>query len=211
MHLLFDLDGTLTDPKTGIVNCFRYALEELGVSCPPDHELQTYIGPPLFYTFHTILNTDDRSVVDEAIAHYRKRFSSEGIYENKLYDGIPEVLETLCSASATLYLATSKAEVFARRIVEHFGLGTFFRALYGSGLDGTRGEKTELIAWILEQENLSPEDCRMIGDRKHDAIGALANGVTPHGVLWGYGDAEELNAAGCVALHDRPEALADIR
>lgn len=211
MHILFDLDGTLTDPKAGIVNCFRYALERMGCPDPGDDELARYIGPPIFDTFHSLLGTPDRAPVNRAIEHYRTRFAEQGLYENLLYDGIPEALEALCGAGATLYLATSKPTLYAARIVEHFGLGKFFRTLYGSELDGTRGDKKELIAWILKEENLAPDECRMVGDRKHDAIGARANGVVPHGVLWGYGPEEELRAAGCAALYARPEELAGIR
>lgn len=211
MHIFFDLDGTLTDPKTGIVNCFRHALEQMGRTPPTDDDLARYIGPPIFDTFHALLGTADRAHVDRAVAHYRARFAEQGLYENLLYDGIPEALEALRNAGAALYLATSKPTVYAARIVEHFGIGKFFRDLYGSELDGTRGDKKELIAWILKRENISPDECRMVGDREHDAIGARANGVAPHGVLWGYGAEEELRAAGCVALYARPEELAEVR
>lgn len=210
MHLLFDLDGTLTDPKTGILNCFRYALEELGCAPPAEAELERHIGPPIHQTFRELIGTDDAILIEEAIRHYRVRFSSTGLFENALYDGIPEALEQLRSAGARLYLATSKPAVYAERIVDHFGLRGYFHALYGSELDGTRGEKKDLIAWILGQENLSYDRCRMIGDREYDAFGALANGVMPLGVLWGYGSEEELRAAGCVALYERPEELAHL-
>ena len=210
MNILFDLDGTLTDPKEGILNCIRHALDKLGHAIPPESSLRRCIGPPLQDTFRELLATDDTALVDQAIAYYRERFAPTGIYENILYTGIPETLEHLCSGDARLYLATSKPRVFAEKIIDRFDLRQHFQALHGSELDGTRAGKTELIGYILKEENLLPEECIMVGDRKHDALGAIANNVAAHGVLWGYGSQDELEEAGCAALHTHPEHLREL-
>ena len=129
--------------------------------------------------FAELLGTDDDARIQSAIAHYRERFGTVGLYENGVYEGIVPALEILRELGATLYLATSKPLVYAERIVEHFGLARFFKTLYGSELDGTRTNKVELIAHLLEREGFAPSDAYMVGDRKHDVIGARANGVNP--------------------------------
>jgi phosphoglycolate phosphatase len=207
MHILLDLDGTLTDPREGIVGCIRHALERMGHSSPGDEELARYIGPPLHEGFAEILGCEDKPVIDRAVALYRERFTDIGLYENGVYEGIVPVLATLRELGATLYLCTAKPLVYAERIVEHFGLRHFFKALYGSELDGTRTRKTDLIAYVLERESLDPSSTYMVGDRAHDVIGARANGVNPIGVLWGYGSREELVGAGAIVLCEHPAAL----
>lgn len=196
--ILFDLDGTLTDPYEGIAACIRFALDRSGRPLPLDADFRPHIGPPLRSVFRALCETDDEAVVAAAIGFYRARFEPIGLYENRLYDGIPAMLERLGRARV-LYVCTSKPALYARRIVAHFGLGGFFRAVYGSELDGTRADKAHLIAWLLEREVLSARTTAMIGDREHDVIGARANGVTPYGVLWGYGSEDELRAAGVAA------------
>lgn len=207
MHILLDLDGTLTDPREGIVGCIRHALQKMGHPSPSDDELARYIGPPLHEGFAEILQCTDKALIDRAVALYRERFSTVGLYENGVYEGIVPALETLRELGTTLYLATAKPLVYAERIVEHFGLRPFFRALYGSELDGTRTQKTDLIAYVLECEKLTPSDTYMVGDREHDVIGARANGVNPIAVLWGYGTRKELEAAGARVFCDHPRAL----
>ncbi len=207
MNILFDLDGTLTDPKEGILNCIRYALEELGYTSPAESELRQYIGPPLQTSFHELLASEDTALVDQAIALYRERFAPTGLFENTLYPDIPETLQHLYSKETTLYVATSKPTIYAEKIISHFGLAKFFREIHGSQLDGTRSNKKELIEYILTKEGLAANETIMVGDRKHDAIGAIANGVQAHGVLWGYGAQEELEQAGCSALHEHPQSL----
>ena len=210
MNIIFDLDGTLTDPKEGILNCIQYALEGLGNIPPPKSELEHYIGPPLHDTFRELLATDDTSVVDHAIALYRERFGPTGLYENMVYPEIPETLDYLRSTGATLFVGTSKPRVYAEQIINHFNLNSFFNTIHGSELDGTRTNKAELIGYILREEQLASEQTMMIGDRKHDAIGALANKVQAHGVLWGYGSQEELQQAGCHALYEHPKHLREL-
>jgi phosphoglycolate phosphatase len=195
MDLLFDLDGTLTDSARGITLCLRHALLALGRPAPPLEDLRHYVGPPLRATFADLLATDERAVIEAAVAHYRERFSAVGLYENEPYRDVPEGLATLREAGHRLWVVTSKPEPYARRIVEHFGLALLFRGVYGSELSGERADKTELIAHVLGSEQLDPARTRMIGDRAEDIRGGRANGTGTIGVLWGYGSEAELRKA----------------
>jgi phosphoglycolate phosphatase len=207
---MFDLDGTLTDPREGIVACLKHALRGLGRPSPPDSDLLRCIGPPLKESFGRLLGSDDGKAIDTAIALYRERFSVTGIFENAVCPGVPSALAELQALGMTLYVATSKPHVFARRIVEYFGLGPFFRRVHGSELDGTRANKGELIEHVMQIESLSPRATVMVGDRAHDVLGAMARGVLPVGVLWGYGSREELEAAGATVLCEHPAMLAPL-
>ena len=206
--LLFDLDGTLTDPKPGIVGCLRFALDQLGVSCPSDDVLTNFIGPPLRATFALLLDTSDGSQIEEAIRLYRQRFAATGLYENQVYAGVPAMLEHAQQAATVMYVATSKPAVYAERIVQHFGLGQHFRQVYGAELDGRREDKADLVAYVLATEDVSAEAAVMIGDRAADVLAAKANGVRSIGVLWGYGSAHELVNAGVDMLCQTPSELA---
>lgn len=208
-HLLFDLDGTLTDPKEGITRCIAFALEKLGHEAPHPDELHFAIGPPLRATFGRLMQTDDRARIELALATYRERFATIGLFENALYPNIREVLETARAQDHRLYLATSKPHVYARRILEHFGIADCFEAVYGSELDGRNDDKGELISHLLQTEKLDPSQCLMFGDRKHDIIGAARNQVRGIGVTWGYGSEDELREAGAFALCPAPQQLAD--
>jgi phosphoglycolate phosphatase len=192
MDLLFDLDGTLTDPAKGITLCLQNALLALGRDAPPLEHLQRYIGPPLRGTFAELLATDERALIEAAIAHYRERFSAVGLYENEVYPEVPAGLAALRKAGHRLWVVTSKPGVFARRIIEHFALTLLFQGIYGSELSGENSEKSELIAHVLESEQLDPARTWMIGDRAQDIVGGRANGTGTIGVLWGYGSQEEL-------------------
>ncbi|MGA9354280.1 MAG: HAD hydrolase-like protein [Terriglobales bacterium] len=200
MNILFDLDGTLTDPGVGIVSCIRYALEKLGREQRSDRALARYIGPPLRESFSEILNTSDKCTIDHAVTMYRERYSTIGLLENEVYAGIPDALLALRERGDTLFVATSKPGIYAQQILEHFGLANYFRAIWGCELDGARSDKGELIAHLLDREKLKREHTVMIGDRSHDAVGARANGIVPVGVLWGYGDEAELISAQCQVL-----------
>ncbi|NVK34366.1 MAG: HAD hydrolase-like protein [Rhodobacteraceae bacterium] len=207
-NVLFDLDGTLTDPFLGITGSIQYALRKLGVFRIPDaKELAWCIGPPLQGSFAQLLETDDPERISAAMTAYRDCFGSEGLFENELISGIPDVLEALSKAGVNLFVATSKPHVYARRIIEHFGLSGCFREVYGAELDGTRSQKSELIAYILERETIAASDCAMIGDRKHDLIGGAANQVAGIGVLWGYGSREELLAEKPLGIAETPTEL----
>ena len=203
MNIVFDLDGTLTDPYDGITNCILHALEELGKAPPPPVSLKWCIGPPLMESFARLLETDDDERVQAAVAIYRKRFGSVGLFENEVYDGITAILHHLRKEGHTLFVATSKPRVYADRIVDRFGLGPYFKRVYGSELDGTRSDKTRLLAYLLKKESIRGSEAVMVGDRRHDMIGARANGMDGVGVLWGYGSREELVASGarhCVGI-----------
>lgn len=207
MNLLFDLDGTLTDPFTGITKCIVYALERLGKKLPPAERLQWCIGPPLRNIFAKLLASDNAALIEKAVALYRERYGTVGWSENKVYTGIPKVLEALQKDQHKLYVATSKPVVYARRIIDHFELNGFFKCIYGSELDGTRGDKTSLISHILRAEGLSPSETAMIGDREHDMIGAKENSISAIGVLWGYGSKDELENSGARTFLSTPQEL----
>ena len=208
--LLFDLDGTLTDPKPGIVGCIRFALDQLIVACPADDALVQYIGPPLRATFGTLLGTADAQRIEEAMAFFRQRFSVTGLFENQIYDGVPAMLERTGRAAAARYVATSKPAVYAERIVKHFGFAEHFRKVYGAELDGRYDDKAELLAHLLATEGVSPDSAVMIGDRANDVHAAKANGLRAIGVLWGYGSERELVEAGADVLCRAPNELADL-
>lgn len=208
MNILFDLDGTLTDSRPGIVACLRHALERIGVEAPADADFQRYIGPPLRNTFAELLQAEhDAACVAAAIDAYRERFSAAGMFENSVYDSIPAALDELRARGARLFVATSKPRVFAQRILEHFALADCFEAIYGSELDGSLCEKAELIAHVLAASRLRPDETMMIGDRHHDIVGAVRNGIRPTGVLWGYGSETELRNAGATILLSAPSQI----
>lgn len=205
--VLFDLDGTLTDPFVGITRSIQHALHKLGASVPEADDLRWCIGPSLWDSFAQLLATNDRSELDRAVALYRERYTVEGLYENTLIDGIPEILTALTAAGCKLHVCTSKPHAYAGKIVAHFGLQRHFSKVYGSELDGTRSDKSELIAHILKMESVRPSEAVMIGDRKHDLIGARANDVAAIGVMWGYGSRAELAGEAPAALVEKPEDI----
>ena len=207
MNLLIDFDGTLTDPYQGITRCISHALVTLGRTSPPHMSLRWCIGPPLRNSFATLLASDDIILVEEALSIYRERFGSVGLFENEVYEGIPETLKALQEIGHTLYVATSKPTVYAERIIDHFGLRQRFTVVYGSELDGTRSDKASLIAHILQNESIDSSEASMIGDREYDIIGAKANGVRGFGVLWGYGTKDVLEASGAHACLRDPREL----
>jgi len=206
--VLFDLDGTLTDPKIGITTCIQYALNQLGYESPETEELLWCIGPPLTVSFAKLLQTTDKELSDRAIGFYRDRFATVGLFENSLYPQIPETLKLIRAAGYQTYIATSKPHVFAKRIIEHFDLTSLFDGIYGSELDGTRSDKAELIQHILLTENLNPTKTVMVGDRSHDAIGAKKNQLLAIGVTYGYGSEEELKLHGVDLLANSPKEIA---
>jgi phosphoglycolate phosphatase len=202
-HIYFDLDGTLTDPYEGITNCILYALDKLGFPHPDDDYLYSCIGPPLWDTFPEMVGQE---LTKKAVDLYRERFVEVGWQENKPYDGIVDTLATIAESDHMLFVATAKPHKHAARIVEHFGMGEFFSTVYGSELDGTRATKSELLEYAI---NLNPGASRhiMVGDRKHDLAGAIANNMTPVGVAYGYGSIEELEDAGATAIAQAPADL----
>jgi phosphoglycolate phosphatase len=205
--VLLDLDGTLTDPRPGIVGCIRYALQRLARPCPPDDALAACIGPPLRGTFGSLLGTTDTVLIERAMAFYRERVADVGLYENEVYPGIPAALDALGGVGGRLFVATSKPAVFADRIVRHFALAHHFGGVYGPELDGRLDDKRELVRHLLARERLDVGDTVMVGDREGDVVAARANGVRSIGVLWGYGSRAELLEAGADAVCAEPAEL----
>ncbi len=205
----FDLDGTLTDPKAGITCCIAYALDKMGKAVPSVKELEEWIGPPLFDSFHGHLGS--KALAADALRLYRDRFSRVGMYENEIYADVESVLEKVSRNCDAMFVVTSKPRVFAEPIVQHFGIAPFFERVYGSELDGTLADKGELIAHVMRNESIRASRITMIGDRQHDIAGARANGVRSIGALWGYGSRHELEDAGadviCQSIVDLPPLL----
>ncbi|EJR40130.1 Phosphoglycolate phosphatase [Bacillus mycoides] len=189
---LFDLDGTVTDPKKGIVNSVLYALEKVGIEELHVSELDSFIGPPIQQSFVERYNMNEGEV-ERAVFYFREYLKQRGLLENSVYEGIPNLLKQLKDTGNRLFIATSKPTIFARQVIEHFQLTNYFEDIIGSNLNGTRIKKEEIIAHILQQnEGLNKEEVVMIGDRKHDIIGANHNGIASIGVLYGYGSENEL-------------------
>lgn len=195
-YLFFDLDGTLTDPAQGITNSFIHALKYFGIEIPSYETLCTFIGPPLPETFKTQFGFDEQKVA-EGVKKYREYFATKGLLENSVYPGIPELLAGLKAAGKKLVVATSKPEEYSVRIIEHFGLAQYFENVCGSLMDESRSKKDEVIAYAIERNHISDKSkILMIGDRKHDILGAKKIGLKSCGVLFGYGSLEELEEAG---------------
>ena len=205
--LLFDLDGTLTDPREGITRSIAYALERMGREPPPLDALTFAIGPPLRRSLATLLEDETPATVERAIALYRERFADVGLFENAVYAGIADALRSLAASGAALYVATSKPRVYAERIIRHFALDSHFAAIHGCELDGTREDKRDLLAHLLPHHGLAPDRAAMIGDRGADMVAANHHGLRAIGVLWGYGSPEELRGAGAHVLCDSPAHL----
>jgi phosphoglycolate phosphatase len=199
--LLFDLDGTLTDPRDGITRCVQYALEDIQVPAPTDGELTRWIGPPLVDSFRDLLGPARRDLIEQAMFLYRERFGTVGMFENAPYPGVSEGLRSLAESGRRLFVVTSKPTDFARPILQHFDLSRFFVRVYGSELSGERSDKGQLIAHVLRTEGIRPNDALMIGDRAHDIRGAQQNNVRAIGALWGYGSCEELCEAGASNMY----------
>ena len=202
-NVLFDLDGTLTESAPGIINSTKYALSEMGFDIPDDRVLEKFVGPPLVESFQKYCGMS-ASEAEEALKLYRVYFKDKGIFENSPYDGVSDMLKDLKNAGMGIYLATSKPEVFATRIIEHFCLSSYFDGVKGASMDGSFHEKKDVIAAVLRENALSAEDCVMIGDRLHDVRGAKACGVFSIGVLYGYGGEKELREAGADLVLSSP-------
>ena len=205
--VLLDLDGTLIDSKPGIVASFNAALEALGHRPDPSFDLTFVIGPVLTDVMGEVLAHYGDTRVDEAVAAYRGHYGEVGLYDVTPYDGIAPLLATLKAAGLKLFLATSKRTAFAVRILDHLAMSDHFDGIYGSEPDGSRDGKPELIADIRRREAIRADEATMVGDRRYDIVGAHANGLRALGVLWGYGDRQELEAAGADLLVASPPDL----
>ncbi|WP_219837890.1 HAD family hydrolase [Paenibacillus sp. R14(2021)] len=193
--ILFDLDGTLTDPGEGILNAVQFAIRQMNKDIPSKQQLRPFVGPPLAESFQALCGMDAEEA-KAAIDHYRVYFLERGMFENELFPGIPELLHQLKGQGRRLILCTSKPAVFAERILQHFKLESFFEHIGGSELDGTRSDKTQLIAHLAELLDIDKAAAVMVGDRKHDIIGAANNGLASIGIGFGYGSKQELEDAG---------------
>lgn len=208
--ILFDLDGTLTDPKEGITNCVKYALESVGIYETDMAKLMRFIGPPLVDSFMEMYGFNKEDALS-LVAKYRERFSTVGLFENALYDGVPEMLEQLKKAGKTVVLSTAKPIVYAKRILEHFDIARYFDIMCGAELDGSVNHKHEVIALALEKLG-NPDKSRtvMVGDRKQDVDGAGLNGIKSVGVRFGYAEEGELENAGADYMAESIKQLKEL-
>jgi phosphoglycolate phosphatase len=208
--ILFDLDGTLSDPKVGITKSVQYALRKMDIVEPDIDRLVCFIGPPLQVSFAEYYNFNEEST-QKAINFYRDRFKLKGMFENELYSNIPLLLKSLKDQGFTLVVATSKPTVFAEKILNYFNIDLYFDLIVGSNLDGTRSSKTEIIQYILDNyHDHKLSDFIMIGDRKHDIIGANNTGIDSIAVTYGYGSIKELSQSNPTHIVDSVEQLKDI-
>ncbi|MBD5503248.1 MAG: HAD family hydrolase [Lachnospiraceae bacterium] len=211
-YILFDLDGTLTDPKLGITSCVQHALRKFGIEEPDRDRLEPFIGPPLSDSFQEFYGFDEEKI-QQAIAYYRERFSTIGLFENEIYPGIPQMLKELQESGRHLAVASSKPTVFVTQILEHFGIHAYFEVIVGSELDGTRVKKEEVVEEALRQLLHGAEQRRdvvMVGDRKFDIEGAKAYHIDSVGVAYGYAAQGELEAAGADVIVETVEELGKI-
>ena len=202
--IFFDLDGTVTDSGEGIINCCELALRHYGLPVPSREEMRVFVGPPLHETFHKF--GIPKEECDNAIAVFRSRYTTVGIFENTPYPGIRELLETLKSQGHRLFIATSKPETMAHRVLEHFDLAQYFEMICGATLDSSRVEKSDVIAYLLEKTGRM-ETVVMVGDTAFDVLGAASHGIPTIGVAWGYGQVQDMVSAGAYAIAQTPEEL----
>lgn len=206
-YILFDLDGTLTNPEIGITSSVMYALEKFGVKVEDRKELHPFIGPPLSYSFQTYYGLSEADS-ELAIKYYRERFSVKGLYENEVYEGVEKLLQQLKESGKKLIIATSKPEEFTLKILARFDLLKYFDYVAGATMDGSRGEKADVIRYAIEISGIQDRSqAIMIGDRKYDILGAKENGLDSIGVLFGFGDREELSEAGANYIAENVEDI----
>lgn len=212
MHdtILFDLDGTLTDPGEGITNSVAYALKQFNIEVSDKKELYKFIGPPLKDSFAKYYSMNDEEC-DRAVAEYRVYFKERGMFENMVYNGVKEVLQKLKECGKKLVIATSKPEEFAIQILKHFDLFDFFDYVCGATMDGRISAKADVVRYALEKSEISDKaKAIMVGDRMHDVIGAKENGISSVGVTYGYGSFDELQNAGADFIVDKIEEILKI-
>ena len=196
MHLLFDLDGTLTDSFPGISRCINHALAELGRRAAPDSQIRSMVGVPLTTIFGVLLSSHEQALVDRAVAAYRARFDAVGIFENRVFPGISEALQRFRQSGHAMQVVTAKPKVPATRVVRHFGIEGYFEAIHGPALDERTCSKADLVGMAMAAAASAHAPAVMIGDRAEDIAAARAHGARAVGVGWGYGSRAELTAAG---------------
>lgn len=209
-YIIFDLDGTLTDPFLGITQSVQYALRHFGINVDDLHELSKFIGPPLRESFQVFYGlTEEQSLV--ALQKYRERFSDIGIFENEVYEGMKDFLEELIEDERIVLMATSKPEPYAKRIADFFDMTQYFTQICGSQFDGTRENKADVIACVIETQIIKDlSQAIMVGDRMHDIVGAKAHGIESIGVSYGYGGTKELTEAGADYIVESVEELRNL-
>lgn len=208
-YLLFDLDGTIIDSSEGIINCVKYALDDAGLAYPPDEKLLGFIGPPLVEGFMSITGMKESEAL-MATAKYRERYETEGLFECQIYKGIPSLLKDLYEKGYHICLATSKPELFACRILEHFGIADFFEEIVGATFDGKINAKDTVIREMFKRLAFTDEmksETIMIGDRKHDILGAKSCGIDSLGVYYGFAPEGEHEACGADYIVDTVKDL----
>ena len=205
--IFFDLDGTLTDSGEGIMNCAALALEHFGLPVPDREQMRVFVGPPLDQTFIRFGVPADRT--DKAIAVFRSRYRTVGKFENFPYPGIRETLQTLKEQGHRLFVATSKPEVLANEVLNHFDLARYFEQIAGATLDGSRSHKADVITYLLGLTG-DVGQTLMVGDTAFDVIGAAAHGIPTIGVSWGYGTVEDMEKAGAKAIAHSMDELAEL-
>ena len=212
-YILFDLDGTLTDPKIGITTCVQYALHKMGIEEPDPDRLEPFIGPPLIDSLREFYGMNEEEAV-RAVEYYRERFSTVGLFENEVYSGIPELLARLKKDGRKLAIASSKPTVYVKKILEYFSIYEYFDIIVGSELDGTRCRKEEVVEEALEQlsadDKFRKRDAVMIGDRKFDIEGAKAHQIPSIGVNYGYAADNELVEAGADCVVGNVKELSEV-
>lgn len=205
--ILFDLDGTLSDPESGLIKSFSYALTRMGIDCSDKESLKRFIGPPLFEEWQHVYGFSPEEA-GLALDYFHEYFEVEGWCDNRMYEGICAMLRALKAAGKRIALATSKPERYAKMITRYFGISEYFDFEAGAYSDRVRDKKWEVLAYALEQFPSVPrEKCVLVGDRKYDAEGARICGIDALGVLWGHGSRKELEKSGCRAVFETPEAL----
>lgn len=209
LTLFFDLDGTLIDPKDGITQAIQFAMDKMGATdIPLADELTWCIGPPLWPSFEVLLGPG--ADLDEAVGYYREFYTHEGMYMADIYDGIGEMFDALHQVDAKMYVATSKPHSYAQEIIEHFGIYAHVERLFGSELDGTNSDKTDLLKFALDETAAEPGRSVMVGDRRFDILGARNNNIPSVGALWGFCEEGELHSAEADALAGAPEEIPEI-
>jgi phosphoglycolate phosphatase len=208
--ILFDLDGTLTDPRIAITSSLAHALREVGFTPPPPDQLIWCIGPPLRQNLLRIMGGERAHLIERAVECYFRRYAIEGVRETILYPGVEEMLLRLRAGGATLYLASAKLTAHASDALAAFSLLGHFAGVYGSARDGSLSDKVELIRFIIAETGIAPERSAMVGDRALDIVAGKANGMFTIGATYGFGSREELEATGADALCASPEALPEL-
>ena len=209
-HFFFDLDGTIINSAPGITHSVQYAVQKMGIEPPPAEELTVFIGPPLALSFSKVFGMTDEQA-KQAVAFYRENYRAGGMLECEVYEGIPQLLQALHDAGAVCVLATCKPHEFAKKILEHFGLDRYFDLVSGPEMDGTRGEKHEVIAHAMQILGLTdPANILMIGDRDNDVLGARHHCIDCAGALWGFGSEDELTDAGAKMICQTPQDLKNV-